>query len=380
MNIKKNILSLVVSSCLVISLPVYAQGPGNGPGFGSTTNPGTGTTQAINNCQLDPNTSNILSDEVKQQLQFMGEEEKLARDVYVYLEGLWNNNVFANIAKAEQIHIDSVSKFLEAYNIPNLAPEAYGVFTNASLQALYDSLIVKGSLSVTEALMVGALIEEVDISDLYTSIAEANDQAIIQMYTGLLNGSYNHLRAFVDQLKNQGQTTYLSQGYLSQENIDSILSGINVDAQPNTTLAVDASGAVISSASCIYNQIIKDSKISVNNAEFKSNDIIELSSRFKISEQDQGKNAKIVVAFSYTSDAGQLYLFTKDQDSWKTWNGNINSMTFAQQLSLAAEQNIQLFTGQLGDNTGKYVLSLGYILDDGSFIYNIEPMSFTIQE
>ena len=135
MNIKKKLLSLAVITSLALSIPVYAgNGPGTGHGPGNGTESVSGQSQqgpgsheeAPNNCQLEPDAANEISDEAEIMLQFMGEEEKLARDVYVYLNDKWDHNVFANITKAEQMHIDSVNKFLETYDIPNLAPVAYG--------------------------------------------------------------------------------------------------------------------------------------------------------------------------------------------------------------------------------------------------------------
>ena len=43
-------------------------------------------------------------------LVFMREEEKLARDVYVYLDSLWGASVptFTNIAKSEATHMASI--------------------------------------------------------------------------------------------------------------------------------------------------------------------------------------------------------------------------------------------------------------------------------
>ena len=91
-------------------------------------------------------------------LQYMREEEKLARDVYVALGDRWGLRVFENVARAEQRHMDAVV----------------------------------------------ALIEEVDVEDLKRSIAETDEADIEAVYERLLAGSYNHLRAFVAQLDREG--------------------------------------------------------------------------------------------------------------------------------------------------------------------------------
>jgi hypothetical protein len=130
-------------------------------------------------------------------LQYMREEEKLAHDVYVTLYAKWGLRVFNNISAAEQRHTDAIVTLLNRYGISDpAAGNPVGVFTNSDLQALYDKLIAQGSISTAAALKVGVLIEQTDIQDLKTHIAETTKADILQVYNNLLRGSQNHLRAF----------------------------------------------------------------------------------------------------------------------------------------------------------------------------------------
>ncbi|WP_457750504.1 DUF2202 domain-containing protein, partial [Thermococcus sp.] len=140
--------------------------------------------------------ANLSQDEIDG-LLWMVEEEKLARDVYLTLYQEWGIQVFSNIANSEQMHMDSVLGLIEKYNLT--APETLdqvGVFTNPELQALYDQLIDMGSRSEEDALKVGALIEETDIKDLEKWINETDNEDIKAVYSNLMAGSDNHLRAF----------------------------------------------------------------------------------------------------------------------------------------------------------------------------------------
>ena len=101
-------------------------------------------------------TKPALSVAEAQSLTFMREEEKLARDVYLYLFDLWGTRVFSNIADAEQTHMDALKKMLDKYGLPDPILEE-GVFSNSDLQKLYDELIVSGSTSLINALKVGCL-------------------------------------------------------------------------------------------------------------------------------------------------------------------------------------------------------------------------------
>lgn len=167
-----------------------------------------------------------LTEEEAEGLAFMREEEKLAHDVYVALYEKWGLPVFKNIAAAEQAHADAVKRLLDRYGVEDpAAGAAEGEFTNPTLQSLYEQLVARGSLSIADALKVGAAIEELDILDLQERIAQTDKADIARVYSNLLKGSENHLRAFVSNLKVRGET-YAPQ-YLSQAAYDKIVGSSN---------------------------------------------------------------------------------------------------------------------------------------------------------
>lgn len=140
-------------------------------------------------------------------LQFMREEEKLARDVYLTLDQYWGaqTQVFANIAVSEEQHTSTIDYLLEKYAIEDpVLRDEIGVFTNQELQALYDQLVVKAQNSLIDGLYVGALIEEVDMEDIAAAIADTDERAMILACSNLLDGSKSHLRAFVSVIETQG--------------------------------------------------------------------------------------------------------------------------------------------------------------------------------
>lgn len=133
----------------------------------------------------------------KLQLQYLVEEEKLARDVYAYLAANVTSQKFSNIVKSEQTHMDNVSALLKKYNLFNpTTTRAPGVFRDKELQALYNNLIAKGSVGVTEAFAVGVAIEELDIADLKKMMVSSAPADIKLSWDLLLKGSINHLAAF----------------------------------------------------------------------------------------------------------------------------------------------------------------------------------------
>lgn len=157
-------------------------------------------------------------------LTYMREEEKLARDVYLYLFDMWGVQVFSTIAASEQQHMDALKKLLDKYGLPDPAG-ADGVFTNPHLQALYDELVAKGEESPLAALMVGGLIEEVDMVDLALAMDETSKEDLDRVYGNLMNGSENHLRAFAGRIVMLTGEDYEAQ-FLTQAEVDAILADV----------------------------------------------------------------------------------------------------------------------------------------------------------
>ena len=148
--------------------------------------------------------ADALPDEVAYTLNYMREEEKLARDVYLFLYDKWHSRIFKNISVSEQTHMDAIKNLLDKYGIPDpAADKGPGEFANSQLQALYEELIQDGSVSLVDALEVGVFIEETDIEDLDAGIASSTHKDIITVYSNLLAGSLNHLNAFNSNLARQ---------------------------------------------------------------------------------------------------------------------------------------------------------------------------------
>lgn len=154
----------------------------------------------------------------------MREEEKLARDVYLALYKKWSIRTFANIARSEQRHIDAVAFLMQSKGIADpVATSPPGVFTNVAIAQLYDELVALGMQSPSDALIAGAIIEDLDISDLEKLLSETDDPDTVRVYTALLRGSENHMRSFAGLLQRNG-TPYEAR-YISDERLTEILSG-----------------------------------------------------------------------------------------------------------------------------------------------------------
>lgn len=142
--------------------------------------------------------NNALTQTQKDSLIFMWNEEKMARDVYNAMYSKYGIKIFANIAKSEQTHMNMVASLITKYGM-SVPSDTAGVFGVEEISALYATLIAQGSVSSTEALKVGKLVEETDISDINDRLVGATDE-MITIFNSLKDGSYNHLDAFNKQL------------------------------------------------------------------------------------------------------------------------------------------------------------------------------------
>ncbi len=193
---KKSFVTLFTAALLIIATtPLFA---GNGYGGGALNNSGCGqvVTDYIASLPLED-----LSEAELDSLIKMRQEEKLARDVYLSLQLQWGARIFANIARAEQQHMDMVALLLERYGIEDpAADDTIGVFSDENFEALYTQLVEAGNASYQDALIVGATIEDLDIFDLEEALQDVDNADIAMVYNNLDKGSRNHLRAFASQL------------------------------------------------------------------------------------------------------------------------------------------------------------------------------------
>jgi hypothetical protein len=204
-------------------------------GAGAQTTPGTAT------CDLDTILEELstqhLRKKEKNNLLFMREEEKLARDVYLSLYEEWGLRIFRQISRSERTHMASALVLIEKYELEDpVGDNPLGVFTNEDLQALYEDLSAAGQSSLVSALIVGALIEELDIYDLQRVSAKTNNDDLKILYQNLMKGSRNHLRAFTDVLEGYGES--YEPTFLSEEEYGAILDSskerglVGVDGEP----------------------------------------------------------------------------------------------------------------------------------------------------
>ena len=174
--------------------------------------------QTVINLPTEP-----LEDAEKARILFIREEEKLAYDVYQTMFDIYGVNVFQNIPNSELSHMEAMLTIIKKYNLTDpIETNARGLFVNTNLQALYAQLVSQGRASLLAAYQVGATIEDLDISDLKSSLAVTNNQDVRLVYDFLNKGSRNHMRSFYKNIKIWNGT--YTPVYITQAEFDAIVN------------------------------------------------------------------------------------------------------------------------------------------------------------
>ena len=170
---------------------------------------------------IDSNKSD-LTQELKDSITYMYNEEKLAREIYMNLYKKYPLKQLYNIStKSEIKHEKAVNDLAIKYDLnitlypdtdipydqKSLEEYGDGKYAVVEIQELYDMLYDKGIQSEKDALEVGCMVEVTDINDLNRYIAQAlesNADDVLEVFNFLRDGSYRHYWAFDKGLKNIG--------------------------------------------------------------------------------------------------------------------------------------------------------------------------------
>jgi len=235
MNVCTRTIMIAIACIGVVSTPVMTEA-----GRGGSQQGGTSDCQQALIDRFDSLPVNQLDQEMIDAVTLLREEEKLARDVYLTFTAQYDLLIFSNIARSEQQHMDLVAMVLARYGLPDpAAGNGVGVFTDPWVQDMFDDLTAIGQASLADALLVGALIEDVDIYHLQHMLDHHPSYDDVNLIVqNMIAGSRNHMRGFVGALEKRGET-YEPQ-YIDSDLLDLILS-----TPMETAVVYDENGDVL---------------------------------------------------------------------------------------------------------------------------------------
>ena len=161
--------------------------------------------------------SNLLSEkEITAITQLIG-KEKIAKEVYENFYQQYQNNLFGNITKRKQKHIDIWKGILSKQNISVNENDAATETEN-----LKNQFISEGTDEIY-ALKTALKIEELNINDIYLVRRNSGKSAIREAANGIECGTKNHLFVYYRALREKGEK-YTHQ-YISGKKFKNVVNG-----------------------------------------------------------------------------------------------------------------------------------------------------------
>lgn len=114
-------------------------------------------------------TTELLTEEQKEMLDFIYQGKKAARDIFITFADIYKDeNRFALIQFSRQRHMDCAKELCEIYGVETLQIDEarIGELESPVLQTVYDVCIEKGKRSIDDALEVAAFIQAAEIQGL----------------------------------------------------------------------------------------------------------------------------------------------------------------------------------------------------------------------
>jgi hypothetical protein len=123
------------------------------------------------------------------------EEAKFAYDLNQAFYGMHSDlPILLNLSASARKSMLADDVILVRYNIPDPESQKAGVFTDSSLQQMYNNDLNAGLSSVADALKTDSQFTEMNIADLSAAIGRTDNQDLIYIYNQQLALARNNLR------------------------------------------------------------------------------------------------------------------------------------------------------------------------------------------
>jgi Icc-related predicted phosphoesterase len=155
--------------------------------------------------------------------------------------------------------------------------------------------------------------------------------------------------------------------------VDSDVATVTVDGATNS-VGIDLQGKSLSTTANFGLKVASNQR-SGNNIKIAQTDNVSLSASINADPAHIGKNADIVMVGIYNGSA-----FVRNNTTWTTWDGNISSLSSAQQnVKLSTAVPVSIFDGSFNGLPGNFTVYVGYRVDNSIVFNGNEPISFLVQ-
>lgn len=147
---------------------------------------------------IKPDTTSVLSQEQKEMLFFIYQEEKMVRDVYMTLGRIYQNETaFKTMQRVEEKYLECAKRLCDIYGIDRSSVNEglIGAFESPLLKILYDAYMEKGTSSLGDALEIANYIEATH-KDMIEHASVGMPSDVVSVYEKLKRGNMNQLESF----------------------------------------------------------------------------------------------------------------------------------------------------------------------------------------
>lgn len=151
-------------------------------------------------------------------------EEKMSYDLMSEFYNNWQLEVFNSVKERDAKHVWCMDKVIMKYGFNNSSSVSVDLFNDKKVQAFYDEMSVKGSISDLSALEAAAYVKERSISELREKIQTQSDPYIVKIIFLMEKASQNQFRALVNSIKLSGAE--YTPSYLTDDEYNNIISPV----------------------------------------------------------------------------------------------------------------------------------------------------------
>jgi Icc-related predicted phosphoesterase len=170
-----------------------------------------------------------------------------------------------------------------------------------------------------------------------------------------------------------GNTSYWVRITSPKGSVDSDVATVTVDGATNG-VGIDLQGKSLSTTANFGLKVASNQR-SGNNIKIAQTDNVSLSASINADPAHIGKNADIVMVGIYNGSA-----FVRNNTTWTTWDGNISSLSSAQQnVKLSTAVPVSIFDGSFNGLPGNFTVYVGYRVDNSIVFNGNELISFLVQ-
>jgi len=148
-----------------------------------------------------------LSAEDQASIIYIREGAQLSRDINLLFEAAWQAQVFRDAAERQKQALRATDLLIDRHGLPAASAEP-GIYQDEQFSRLYGQFAEEGSASLPAALAAAAVLEELNILDLQTRMAQTEKADIRLVYQHLLKIASANLWSFSRAIERFGGAAY----------------------------------------------------------------------------------------------------------------------------------------------------------------------------